>query len=44
MIGNLILWLKKVLKQQTCIHKYEWIIRKDNGNSFENCCKCDKIK
>ena len=43
MIGDLILWVKRVWKQQTCVHTYKTIIRKDNGNTFENCCKCDKI-
>ena len=37
MIGDLILWIKKVWKQQTCIHNYKWINRKDTGGSFEIC-------
>ena len=44
MIGDLILWIKRVFKQQTCIHDYKWINRKDTGGSFENCAKCDKIR
>ena len=44
MVGDLVLWIKKFWKQQTCIHNYKWINRKDNGGSFENCLKCDKIK
>lgn len=44
MLGNLILWMREVWKQQTCVHTYEWIYRKDNGNSFENCSKCDLVK
>ena len=44
MIGDIILWFKKFIKQQTCIHKYKWINRMDNGGSFELCTKCDKIK
>lgn len=45
MIGDIILWFKKLIKQQTCIHKYLWINRKDySGGSFELCTKCDKIK
>lgn len=45
MIGDLILWIQKVWKQQTCIHKYIIVNRKDfEGGTFENCTKCDKIK
>jgi len=44
MIGDLILWIKRMWKQQTCIHTYKWINRKDTGGSFENCTKCDKIR
>ena len=44
MIGDLILWIKRVWKQQTCIHTYKWVNRKDNGDSFEDCSKCDKIR
>lgn len=45
MIGDLILWIKKVLKQQTCTHDYKWVHRKDfGGPDFESCIKCDKIR
>jgi hypothetical protein len=44
MIGDIILWCKTFIKQQTCIHKYKYINRKDTGGSFELCTKCDKIK
>ena len=44
MIGDLILWIKRVWKQQTCIHDYKWIHRKDTGGSFEQCSKCEKIR
>jgi hypothetical protein len=44
MIGDLILWIKRVWKQQTCIHNYTIVNRKDTGGSFENCLKCNKIK
>lgn len=44
MIGDIFLWLKKFIKQQTCFHKYEIINRKDNGNNFELCINCNKIK
>jgi hypothetical protein len=44
MIGDLILWLKSAWKEQTCIHKYEWIYRHDTGGSFEMCAKCERIR
>ena len=44
MLGDILLWIKNFFKQQTCIHKYKWINRKDNGGSFEECIKCEKIK
>jgi hypothetical protein len=44
MIGDIILWCKKFIKQQTCIHRYKYIYRKDTGGSFELCIKCDKIE
>lgn len=44
MFGNLILWIKRVFKQQTCIHKYKSVYRKDYGSSFDLCEKCDLIK
>jgi hypothetical protein len=44
MIGDIILWCKIFIKQQTCIHNYKYVNRKDNGGSFELCEKCDKIK
>lgn len=43
MIGDLILWFKKVWKQQTCIHYYKIVNRKDNGGSFYECTKCEKL-
>ena len=43
MIGDIILWIKEFVKQQTCIHNYITINRKDTGGSFELCSKCDKI-
>lgn len=44
MIGDIILWIKQFIKQQACLHDYKVIYRKDTGDSFYNCCKCDKIK
>ena len=44
MIEDIILWLKKTFKQQTCIHKYKDIHRKDTGGSVVICEKCNKIQ
>ena len=45
MTGDLILWIKTFFQQHFfCIHKYNWVHRKDNGVDFEVCEKCDKIK
>ena len=44
MIGDLILWLKRVWKQQTCVHEYKSVYRKDTGGSYEVCAKCDKLR
>lgn len=44
MIGDIILSLKKWLKQQTCLHNYKWVYRRDNGGSFEECTKCERIR
>jgi hypothetical protein len=44
MIGDLIIWIKKVWKQQTCFHIYKSVHRHDTGGSFEICIKCDKIR
>lgn len=45
MFGDLILFFKKVFKQQTCIHNYKIIIRKDfAGGTFQECTKCEKLK
>lgn len=44
MIGDFILWLKVFIKQQTCIHDYRIINRKDNGSDYYECNKCERIK
>jgi hypothetical protein len=45
MIGDIVLSIKKFFYQHFfCIHKYKWVYRKDNGDSFEVCEKCSKIK
>ena len=44
MFGDIILWIKLFFKQQTCIHDYKWVNRRDNGADFQVCKKCDKIK
>ena len=43
MIWNLILYIKKVYKQNTCIHDYKIVIRKDTGGSFDKCEKCGRL-
>ena len=43
MFGDIVLWLTKFIKQQTCVHTYEYVYRKDTGGSFELCGKCEKI-
>ena len=43
MIGDFILWLKKVLKQNFfCIHRYVW--REYLDFRYEKCEKCCKLK
>lgn len=44
MLGDIILYIKRLLKQQLCIHKYKSIYRIDTGGSFEVCQKCEKIQ
>lgn len=48
MLGDLILWIKKIIKQQTCVHEYKYINASYKTNSscsdFEQCIKCGKIK
>lgn len=46
MVGDIILWIKQFIKQQTCIHNYKpnriSLILK--GHGFDECTKCGKIK
>ncbi len=46
MIGDLILWIKKVWKQQTCVHDYKIHYDKTGLGRFDHyeCDKCDKWK
>lgn len=45
MVGDIWITIKTFCHQHLfCIHKYKWVNRKDNGDSFEVCEKCDKIK
>lgn len=44
MFGDLMLKIKNLWFQFWCIHNYKWIYRKDNGDSFQSCTKCQKIK
>lgn len=43
MIGDIILWFKTFIKQQTCLHKYKVVYRRDNGSNFLLCEKCERI-
>lgn len=45
MIGDIILWIKQFIKQQTCIHDYKpnRIVNIMN-RPFDECIKCDKLK
>lgn len=44
MIGDLLILLKEWFKEQSCLHIYKGVYRKDNGGSFEQCIKCNRIK
>ena len=45
MIGDLILWIKKIYKRQTCIHDYKFKPDKFFGGRHDHyeCLKCGKI-
>lgn len=43
MFGDIVLWFKEFFKQQTCVHHYEIVYRKDTGGDFLLCSKCNKI-
>jgi len=46
MLGDFILWLKRVYKQQTCIHDYKSVADKSLAGTFDHyeCKKCDRWK
>ena len=47
MIGDVILYIKKLIKQNTCIHKYKYDGRIDvytDVLNFQKCTKCGKIR
>lgn len=44
MIGDFILWLRKTLKQQTCIHDYQSVYVIGAGMGYDECKKCGKVK
>jgi len=48
MFGLFVLWIKRVYKQQTCIHKFKHVNAsyRTNGScsDFEECEKCELIK
>ncbi len=48
MIGDLILWIKKIYKKLICIHEYYTVNASyrtfGSCSDFEKCKKCGKIK
>jgi len=48
MFGNLVLWIKKVWQQQTCVHDYKEVHAswRTNGScpDFKKCKKCEYLK
>lgn len=46
MIGDLILWIKKVWKQETCVHDYKFEFDRTGLGKFDHheCNKCGKWK
>ena len=44
MLGDIILWIKKMWKQFWCIHAYKPTRSFMIGCSWEVCDKCDKLK
>ena len=44
MIGDLILWINKVWKQQICKHSYKLHPDKTGGFDLYKCEKCRKVK
>lgn len=45
MLGNILLFMKKFLKQNfICLHEYKYVNRKDTGDSYRECTKCEILK
>jgi hypothetical protein len=44
MIGDLIIWIKKIIKQLTCIHEYKHQTDPLMTRDWYVCIKCDKLK
>lgn len=46
MIGDFILWLKEVWKENTCIHEYEpfGIYKSFDIGPYEKCKKCGRLR
>lgn len=47
MIGDVVLYIKKLIKQNTCIHNYKYDGRIDvytDVLNFQKCTKCGKIR
>ena len=45
MLGNFLLFIKKFVRQNFfCLHTYISVYRKDNGNTYQECVKCELLK
>ena len=45
MIGDIILWVKKFIKRQTCVHEYETMWAKLYiPEDYKQCKKCGRVK
>ena len=44
MFGDLVLEIKRIIKQFFCIHNYKIHYVHQVGRSYEECTKCGKIK
>ena len=41
MIGDVILWIKKVLKRNSCLHEYKFIY--NDRHPYNECIKCGRV-
>ena len=46
MLGDIILWLYKFIKEQTCVHDYSVMptLRYDESDTYLRCEKCGRVK